>query len=124
VQGAVRSSETGEITRDVTKTSKKILVPVLAGIILVAPQAMELACNRMEAHEFSSSFNCENNSKALRAPFRDSCGKLVDRSFPPHSHSDNLGEADTYSISSPNAASGTVDMRILPITSLIDPENL
>src|SRR5271156_1601177 len=72
--------------------TKKIATFSLAGIIVVAPAALELACSRMEIYEIYAPVPCENSTRYIRAPYRGSCDSLVDRTFPPHNHENNSAD--------------------------------
>jgi hypothetical protein len=74
--------------------TKKISTIALAGFIVVAPCALEFACVEAESQQFRSSRDCANLAKWFRAPFKESCDSLADRSFPPHNHSDNKDNDD------------------------------
>lgn len=86
--------------------TKRISTIALAGIVVVAPTALELACSEMEMHELYAAVNCERSAKWFRAPFRESCDSLVERSFPPHNHAENTHSDGAPSTTVEISASG------------------
>jgi hypothetical protein len=88
----------------------KISAFALAGIIVLAPATLELACSGVEANESYASVGCEKPTACFRAPYRGACGSLVERSFPPHSredHSDHDVPSTTASISTSGNSTNT-----------------
>jgi hypothetical protein len=90
--------------------TKRISTLALAGMIVVAPAALELSCSEMAVHDFYAPVSCETLGKWFRAPYRESCDSLVERTFPPHNHSDNNDGAPSTTVgifASGNSTNGT-----------------
>jgi hypothetical protein len=74
--------------------TKRISTLALAGMIVVAPAVLELSCREMAEHDFYARVSCETLGKWFRSPYRESCDSLVERTFPPHNHSENTDNDD------------------------------
>jgi hypothetical protein len=88
------------------KPTKRICTVAVAGMMVVAPAALELTCSELSVHELYAPISCGNLSHWFRAPFRVSCDSLIDRTFPPHNHSDNTDDDGAPSTAVVISASG------------------
>lgn len=90
---------------------KRIVALSLLGTIVLAPATLELACSKMEIHEFYAPVTCEKSPRYFRAPYRGSCDSLVDRAFPPHNHENNSHD-DAPSVAIAISASGNSTVNV------------